>query len=171
MCILNISKQWLFISLFERIFRVICSWSRHSNVSSVSISRVARLSETITDSLKYLSSSDFTFSWNDKSERTDIWPGEDGVVGAQSHQEEDEGEGDDHASPVRVAHKPHPGVTGVEEHGDGRDVEDREHHGGDLHTEEGRGDHQLRSARHEPDGQQLEWSTGGDHCKYVNLGL
>ena len=48
----------------------------------------------------------------------------------------------------------HPGVAGVEEHGDGRDVEDREHHGGDLHTEEGGGDHQLRSARHEPDGQQ-----------------
>ena len=37
----------------------------------------------------------------------DIWPGEDGVVGAESHQEQDEGEGDDHASPVRVAHQPH----------------------------------------------------------------
>ena len=32
---------------------LLCSWSRHSNVSSVSISRVARLSETITDSLNY----------------------------------------------------------------------------------------------------------------------
>ena len=53
----------------------------------------------------------------------------------------------------------YPGVAGVEEHGDGRDVEDREHHGGDLHTEEGGGDHQLRGARHEPDGQQLEWSS------------
>ena len=52
----------------------------------------------------------------------------------------------------------HPGVAGVEEHGDGRDVEDREHHGGDLHTEEGGGDHQLRSARHEPEAQQLERS-------------
>ena len=45
----------------------------------------------------------------------------------------------------------HPGVAGVEEHGDGRDVEDREHHRGYLHTEQRRGDHQLGSARHEPD--------------------
>ena len=37
-----------------------------------------------------------------------LWPGEDGVVGAESHQEEDEGEGNDHASPVRVAHQLNP---------------------------------------------------------------
>ena len=55
--------------------------------------------------IKLLSFSHFPFSLNDKSER--IWPGEDGVVGAESHQEQDEGEGDDHASPVRVTHKPH----------------------------------------------------------------
>ena len=67
----------------------------------------------------------------------------------------------------------HPGVAGVEEHGDWRDVEDWEHHGGDLHAEEGRGDHKLRSARHKPDGQQLEWRTltEGDYYTSVNLGL
>ena len=55
-----------------------------------------------------------------------------------------------------IGQETYPGVAGVEEHGDGRDVEDREHHGGDLNTEEGRRDYQLCSARHEPEGQQLK---------------
>lgn len=54
----------------------------------------------------------------------------------------------------------HPGVAGVEEHGDGRDVEDREHHRRNLHTEQRRGDHKLRRARHEPDGKTVRKKSG-----------
>lgn len=55
----------------------------------------------------------------------------------------------------KLRDRTHPGVTGIEEHGDGGDVEDREHHCGDLHTEQRRGDHELGGACHKPDHKPL----------------
>lgn len=54
---------------------LLCSWGRHSNIShsSVSISRLSRLSETITDSLNYFSSSYFTLIFMVNKELSWYW--------------------------------------------------------------------------------------------------